>query len=351
MLLAICIPTHHGRAALLARALDSLAAGVSGDERVEVCVSDNASTDETAQVVADFAERVGRDRVRYRRHDLDRGVTANMLSVIEMAEAQWCWFLGSDDIVAPGAVEEVVALVQRHPAAAGATLNRSLVDRRYPSVVHHDRPELLPAEPGRERELHGVECVLAELGQLHDFISTQVLDRQVWLEAVRDAGEEGLARGGHYPHLVLITLMIRRRPIWVWYPRELVEQRIGASAMFDDRWTFDVAGYEVTLLKGRADVWEYLFGRRSTVYRALMRKVWWRQFSLGVLLNMKLSSGFGPSGDLRFLRTLPRYFWWLPEFWATSPALLAPGWLMRALRPFARAGKERWAGARQRYSQ
>lgn len=346
MLLAVCIPTHHGRAAQLRRALDSIAPGVIADERVEVCVSDNASSDETEQVVTGFAE-LAPGRVRYHRHAENLGFTANLLSAVELAQARWCWLLGSDDLVVEHGVAEVLALVERHPEVAGATFNRSLVDRRHPSVVLHDRPQLLPRDSDRERELRGEREVLGELGQLHDYISTQVVEKELWLEAVAEAGSEALARSRSYPHLLIIAVMVRLRPRWAWYPRELVEQRIGVSSVFDDSPTFDVSLYEVGLLVDRSAIWADLFGSWSFLHRTLLRKVWWRHFSPGVLLFYKLDGSFGATSDLRLLRTLPRYFWWMPTFWViTFPMLLVPGAGLRRVRPALRAAKEGLAARR-----
>lgn len=339
MLLAICIPTHDGRAEQLRRVLDSIADGAA-DPRVEVCISDNASLDETAQVVDEFRGQIG-GRVVYRRHPQNLGFTANLLSSIELAEARWCWLLGSDDLAAPEAVAELLALVERHPDAAGATFNRILVDHRDPSVIHHDPPRLLPNHPDQERELHGENTIVAEMGQLHDYISTQVVDRKLWLDVTAEAGPEWLARGRSYPHLVVITLMVRSRPRWTWYPRKLVQQRIGASSVYDDRADFDVGAYEAKLLVDRSNVWADLFGRWSPLHRTLLRKVWLRHFSLGVLLNAKLNPSFGGSSDRLFLRVLPRHFWWMPAFWLFLPVLLVPGKALRGLRPLARKAKER----------
>lgn len=121
------------------------------------------------------------------------GASWRLLAAVELAQAPWCWLLGSDDLVAPEAVDEIVALVQRHPDAAGATFNRTLVDRRHPSVILHDPSRLLPDE--RERELTREEEIFAQLGQLHDYISTQVVDRELWTQAVEDVGPPGWPAG------------------------------------------------------------------------------------------------------------------------------------------------------------
>lgn len=339
MLLAICIPTHDGRGVQLRRLLDSLVADVAADDRIEVCVSDNASQDETANVVAEFSAGVG-GRVRYNRHSENRGFTANLLQAVELSTAPWCWLLGSDDLVHADGVREVVALVERHPDVCGATLNRNLVSIKHPSVLLRDRPELLPSQPTRERELVGAEAIFRELGQLQDYISTQVVTRDSWVRAVRRAGPQALAQGRTYPHLLLIAMMIRERPRWVWFPREVVQQRIGVSAFFGDGPVENISVYEAGLLADRSAIWADVFGPWSALHRALLRKVWWRHFSTGVLLNHKLDSRFGPESDLRLLRVLPRYFWWLPAFWvSTLPILLVPGVFMRAARPLLRQAK------------
>lgn len=113
--------------------------------------------------------------------------------------------------------------------------------------------------------------------------------------------------------------MVRRRPRWAWYPRELVQQRVGASSVFGDRPTFDVSLYG-GLLVDRSAIWAELFGAWSRLHRALLRRVWWRHFRLGVLLHHKLDPGFGLGSDLRLLRVLPRYFWWMPgSGWPCRP--------------------------------
>jgi len=213
--------------------------------------------------------------------------------------------------------------------------------------VHHDPPRLLPDAPGQERELLGEDPIVSQIGRLHDYISTQVVDRELWLQAVAEAGPAGLAEGRSYPHLVIIALMVRLRPRWTWYPAELVRQRVGASSVYDDRPDFDVSAYEVKLLEDRSAVWSHLFGRWSAMHRRLLSKVWWRHFGLGSLLHHKLDPAFGPSSDLRYLRVLPRYFWWMPTFWIVCfPALLIPGAAVRELRPWLRKAKE-WLARRR----
>ena len=86
--LSVCIPTHNGRAGTLSVLIENLIEQARGlPNLVEVCVSDNASGDETAEIVADLAARATCP-VRYRRHPHDLGLVANLLSAVELARGE-----------------------------------------------------------------------------------------------------------------------------------------------------------------------------------------------------------------------------------------------------------------------
>ena len=76
MKLALCIPTHHGRAETLRQLLDSVLRqdGLPAPDGLEITISDNASTDGTADLVRHY-QRVSPFAVKYFRFDRDmRGV-------------------------------------------------------------------------------------------------------------------------------------------------------------------------------------------------------------------------------------------------------------------------------------
>ena len=73
MTLSICLPTYN-RAERLKDALDALAA--QAGDGVEICVSDNGSTDATPEVLAAAAKKFP---LKWRRSDRNRGVARNIL--------------------------------------------------------------------------------------------------------------------------------------------------------------------------------------------------------------------------------------------------------------------------------
>src|ERR1700720_1038150 len=113
MKLSICIPTYnrcqHLRNCLQSIALNKTMASVD----FEVCVSDNCSTDDTAQVVrraqADFD-------IKYHRNPRNLGIPKNFLNVVEMATGEFVWLIGDDDLLVPSALEELCKLIEEHPS-------------------------------------------------------------------------------------------------------------------------------------------------------------------------------------------------------------------------------------------
>jgi abequosyltransferase len=85
LLLSICIPTFN-RAGILAASLDALMADIGPSDDVEIVVSDNASSDGTADVVA---ARVGRKpSISYWRNPTNIGLLANFCAGLRRAKGR-----------------------------------------------------------------------------------------------------------------------------------------------------------------------------------------------------------------------------------------------------------------------
>jgi glycosyltransferase involved in cell wall biosynthesis len=112
MLISICIPTYN-RARHLANCLRSLeSSGARPGVDFEICVSDNGSTDDTQEVVRAAQQRLP---IRYRRNEGNQGIPRNFLAVVEMAQGEFAWLLGDDDLLVPDAIAELRDLLARNP--------------------------------------------------------------------------------------------------------------------------------------------------------------------------------------------------------------------------------------------
>lgn len=105
-LLTIAIPTYN-REAFLRTLLASLFDQLRDEPRVELIVSDNASTDQTQAVVAEY-QKLGL-RIRSMRNEVNIGSDANFLQCYEEATAKYVLIFGDDDLIVPGGVAKILA--------------------------------------------------------------------------------------------------------------------------------------------------------------------------------------------------------------------------------------------------
>lgn len=338
MLLSVCIPTHQGRAANLARAMSSVLDQLTPElvDEVEVCVSDNASADGSDRVVADRRDNSSA-RVVYHRNPRDLGLVANLLQSVQIASGRFCWLLGSDDTITDGGLDRVIGLLREHPDIAGATVNRVRIDYREPGVRRSDPHDELPADPESVHLYTSTDDIFVNVGLSQDFMSTQVLERRLWSEVLADTSQDQLDRVGDLAHLLLLGRMAQRRSLWLWCPDPLVHHRTGTSAL-DERLGHRYALFQLAVMEGRSRVWAILFGKRSQLYKRLMTKAYLRSARPSALIGLKLSQQHDAAIDLRLLTGMIGYFYWLPRFWLASfPVLLVPHGAMKLLSKIKRA--------------
>lgn len=106
----IGLPTYNG-AGSIARAIDSVLAQTYPN--IELVVSDNASSDGTAEIVLAYASRD--PRVRYVRQPENIGLTANFNFVLRMASGSYFMWLSDDDWMEPNYVQACLRYVLEHP--------------------------------------------------------------------------------------------------------------------------------------------------------------------------------------------------------------------------------------------
>lgn len=110
-LLTIAVPTYNRsrHLAYLLRTLECELLGLHAD--VAVLVSDNASTDDTPAVVADFQGRI--PSLQSRRNEVNEGADLNVSTCYLMPQTRYVWVLGDDDAPMAGTVPLLVELLRR----------------------------------------------------------------------------------------------------------------------------------------------------------------------------------------------------------------------------------------------
>jgi glycosyltransferase involved in cell wall biosynthesis len=95
----------------LRETLESILGQSFGD--FELIISDNASTDATAEICGAFADRD--PRIRYLRQQQNLGAAPNFNYVFEQARGRYFKWQGHDDPLTPGLLEHCVAALERDP--------------------------------------------------------------------------------------------------------------------------------------------------------------------------------------------------------------------------------------------
>ena len=119
-LLSICISTYN-RAAWLGLNLKNICHLIPpGLNDVEIIVCDNASTDNTPEVVKPY---MGRSDFRYCRNLRNVGMLGNLRVTAHHARGRYVWIIGDDDLIKPGSIERVLKVLREHSELALIYLN------------------------------------------------------------------------------------------------------------------------------------------------------------------------------------------------------------------------------------
>lgn len=202
-LLSVVVPTfNYGR--YLAQTVGSILA--QGIESIEILVLDNASTDETPQVMATFAAD---ERVRYMRNRRNFGVGSSGHNGLWVARGKYLILFMADDFMNPGHVARLLPEMEKDARIAVGYSPICWVDEKGKALTG-------PRHPGhRQSDYVGGRNEVADL-LIHDnYItpSAAVIRRQAFFQAwqrdvrIRGAGDWQLMvqLGERFPDFVFTT--------------------------------------------------------------------------------------------------------------------------------------------------
>lgn len=237
--LSICIPTYN-RAKYLRQLLDSIARQPL--EGVEVVVSDNASSDDTEQLLQEYSEKIGRLVVH--RWDKNAGADRNYLKVVELASGEYCWLMGSDDIVPEGAIAKVISLLTVNPDIAIIGRNICSIDL-VPMGTESFLMESVRATQfdfSHHHELLEYLHACRSLGGVFSYLSAIIVRRSAWQSVHFDASFIGTA----YSHVYVLMKIVLNGARLYYTPGPLVTFRGGNDSFKTNllaRGLLDLRGY------------------------------------------------------------------------------------------------------------
>lgn len=135
-LLSICIPTYN-RVNLLSESLDILLTQINENNKndIEIIISDNASTDGTAELVTEKSRIFKHAYIKYIRQVENIGSDRNFLFVISKATGKYFLVLSDDDFLLPGGVNGLLIRLKKHTNLDAMAINVSWYKNRYDENV------------------------------------------------------------------------------------------------------------------------------------------------------------------------------------------------------------------------
>ncbi len=330
MKLAVCIPTHNGRRNQLRELLDSIALQEFDKKRIEICISDNASNDGTEEMVAQYAKRTD-VAIQYFRFPTDMGVK-NFIRAISLAQSEYCWLMGSDDAMTPGAIQAVLEMLDQHQAIGGCTVNKLNFDVTLSDLAGPDHEIVLPENPHLVHIFEQDEDVLSQLGMTFLFMSAHIFRRDLWNEEFRRNGIEKVSSIYYFAHSFLVAKVAMHAAGWIWIPDCLVVQRLGNSSAREELQKHELS-YAFQSTNNAMSFFHEVTEPDSPSYRELLRKLYVIYWNPIQLLRYKFQQSASVSDDIKILGYCTRHFRRVMLFWFTAlPFLFTPSWLVRLVR-------------------
>jgi len=178
----VCIPTYNN-----ARYIYKTISSIIGQtyKNMEIIVCDNASTDNTEEIVKSFSD----PRIVYYKNSELLACLANWNACIKKTNAEFVAIYHSDDIYAPEIVEKEVVFLQNHPTAGAVFCLDKLIDENGKFAGAGVK---LPKEINEKDEINFEElftCLLENFGSF--LVAPTFMTRKVVFKEVGFFDESG----------------------------------------------------------------------------------------------------------------------------------------------------------------
>ena len=177
--LAIIIATFD-RAKPLQKLLSQLSTElVDVEDEVQVVISNNASDDNTDEVVYSFMEQSSELSVEYYVQDSNIGPNQNIFFVVEKARANYVWHISDDDLLVSGRIKSILGLI---------------ADKHYPFVLvrvaGHSQWNTIPYDDDSIIRIESVNPFSQEAASYlfaSTFLASVIFRADWWRAVVNDA--------------------------------------------------------------------------------------------------------------------------------------------------------------------
>ncbi len=200
--ISFCIPTRN-RGGFIGCCLESIV-HQSGDT-VEIVIVDGASTDNTASVISELQKTYS--NIRYYYKATNGGVDADLAEAVELATGDYCWLMSSDDMLADGAVDQMLQEIETGCSVylcnrIDCTKDMKAIGvQRWLPKIYEDRCFDLSSPNGLNDYLDAANT----LGALFSYVPSVIVKRSAWLSVT----DNQVFFGTNYAHVPRLVSLLR----------------------------------------------------------------------------------------------------------------------------------------------
>lgn len=144
--------------------------------RIEVVISDNASSDKTDVMVQEYIDKI--PSLKYVRNNINVGFAGNLNQAVKLGSANYCWLMGSDEKILPFSIQYVIESLSDMP---DIILGNPITKGNERLFLRKRGVSRFKIDSAEEFYLFASECM--EYSAAFAFISTIVVKKSYWCAA------------------------------------------------------------------------------------------------------------------------------------------------------------------------
>ncbi|AKL97705.1 glycosyltransferase family 2 protein [Endomicrobium proavitum] len=314
--LSICIPTYN-RANYIKDLLESITRQITPNikDEVEICVSDNASEDNTKEIVESFKNI--HPYITYFRRNKNMGADNNYLKAEEIARGKYVWLMSSDDILLPDAISTALKYIQKYKDIGIFAVNTIMFDPALRAAVKQNRDitDLIYTNSGE---------IIKKLGAWFGYISGFIFQKHLWDEFAKYKRFIGSA----YSLTYIYYEIIKKGAALLKIATPLVGYRSSNDSFLQDgnypRIKLDIVGYN--------DISAFVFGKHSKEHFQINASVVKYHVFNHILIAI-LSDSANLKYRIKVFALCFKYYKFYPYFWIKDlPLIITPSFILRFAR-------------------
>lgn len=225
--LSICIPTYNGGENLKYNVNKLIK--MQPEFGFEVCISDNASDDDTQEFMEDIIGKY--DFVRYHRNRENLGIAYNFDYALNMGNGEYRWLLGDDDEIIEENLGKVISTLKKYKPDICVVNGYDWKNKKRVLAI-------------RSEYFTDYNLVMSKLGEEMSWISSLIFNKNV----MTDIDIKNISNNA-FPHLIELFRLISIRTDLYWIDNVCVKPQNTGKHRYSNKIVqyFIKDWYEVTL--------------------------------------------------------------------------------------------------------